>query len=221
MCWHKKLLATVWTPISYATFHSRDRVCIESWILEKVLKLICPAFSRPGKSLENRDQYGKKVKSLEFFFQSYKQLALYVFFFLVQSYSVSPVCFQCIMKKALFLRCLGLFWSPILITLSLEKKNSEKVLNFGSKNLYEPCGEQQCVAASLLCRDHHSYVWTRLRVVAKRECAWKSPHARKGNTWRGERKMCVRVAFSRVGWFSHALAFCSLYYPWGKMGDYS
>ena len=59
----------------------------------------------------------------------------------------------------------------------------------------------------------------RLRVVpnfssriverAKRERAWKSPHARKGDT---------RVAFSRVGWFSRALTFRSLYYLWGKMG---
>ena len=31
----------------------------------------------------------------------------------------------------------------------------------------------------------------------------------------------LRVAFSRMGWFSRALAFRSLYYPWGKMGDYS
>ena len=30
-----------------------------------------------------------------------------------------------------------------------------------------------------------------------------------------------RVAFSRVGWFSRALAFSTLYYLWGKMGDYS
>ena len=30
-----------------------------------------------------------------------------------------------------------------------------------------------------------------------------------------------RVAFSCVGWFSRALAYRSLYYPWGKMGDYS
>ena len=35
------------------------------------------------------------------------------------------------------------------------------------------------------------------------------------------RKEKARVAFSRVGWFSQALAFRSLYYPWGKMGDYS
>ena len=43
---------------------------------------------------------------------------------------------------------------------------------------------------------------------AKRERAWKSPHARKGPP---------RVAFSRVGWFSRSLAFRSLYYPLGKM----
>ena len=107
----------------------------------------------------------------------------------------------------------------------------------------------------------------RLRVVphfssgiverAKRERAWKSPHARKGDTWRGERMDVLnwfgrgyelhtpksvgregskawalsvvphfslsppRVALSRVGWFSRALAIRSLYYPWGKMGDYS
>ena len=52
----------------------------------------------------------------------------------------------------------------------------------------------------------------RLRVVphlssgivkqAKRERAWKSPHARKGD----------------MGWFSRALAFRSLYCPWGKRG---
>ena len=30
-----------------------------------------------------------------------------------------------------------------------------------------------------------------------------------------------RVAFSRVGWFSRVLPFRSLFYPWGKMGDYS
>ena len=64
---------------------------------------------------------------------------------------------------------------------------------------------------------------------AKFEGAWKSPHARKGNIQQGERKMRdphfsiypSRVAFSRVGWFSRALAFCSLYYPWGKISLYS
>ena len=47
----------------------------------------------------------------------------------------------------------------------------------------------------------------------KRERAWKSPHARKAT--RGVSPL------SRVGWFSRALAFRSLYYPWGQVGDYS
>ena len=66
----------------------------------------------------------------------------------------------------------------------------------------------------------------RLRVVphfssgiverAKRERAWKLPHARKGDT------RCR--LFSRGVIFTRArvsLAFLSLYYPWGKMGGYS
>ena len=53
---------------------------------------------------------------------------------------------------------------------------------------------------------------SRIVEQAKRQRAWKSPHARKAR--RG-------VAFSRVGWFSRALAFRLLYYPWGQMGDYS
>ena len=64
-----------------------------------------------------------------------------------------------------------------------------------------------------MVRSWHSVLWSlRLQVVphfssgiverAKRERAWKSAHARKGDT--------PRVAFSRVGWFSHALACRSL-----------
>ena len=51
---------------------------------------------------------------------------------------------------------------------------------------------------------------------AKRERPWKSPHARKGDT-----RHPTASHLSRVGWFSRALAFRSLYYPWGQMGDYS
>ena len=60
--------------------------------------------------------------------------------------------------------------------------------------------------------------YDRLRVVphfssgiverAKRERAWKLPHARKGDTRRGERIFSLslsRVAFFRVGWFSRPL----------------
>ena len=74
----------------------------------------------------------------------------------------------------------------------------------------------------LRCTFWFQFFCLRLRVVphfssgiverVRRECAWKSPHARKYDT---------RVAFSRVGWFSLALASRKLYYPWGKMGDYS
>ena len=65
----------------------------------------------------------------------------------------------------------------------------------------------------IACYNHKSW-WVRLRVVphfssgiverAKRERAWKSPHARKGYT--------RRVAFSRVGW---SLALLSLEEKWG------
>ena len=66
----------------------------------------------------------------------------------------------------------------------------------------------------------------RLRVVphlssgigerAKRERAWKSPHARKSDT-----PHPTASRLSRVGWFSRALAFRSLCYPWGQVEDYS
>ena len=73
------------------------------------------------------------------------------------------------------------------------------------------------------------YFSSRIVKRAKRERAWKSPHSRKSNTRRGERKIrgpsffsptLLHVAFSCVGWFSRALAFCLLYYPWRKMRDY-
>ena len=89
---------------------------------------------------------GNMVKSLDFFFQSYRKCVISrIFFVLVKSYSISSVRLQHIMKKALFL-CFfkGLYWPPELITLSMEiesivlEKSLEKVLNFGSQNLYKP-----------------------------------------------------------------------------------
>ena len=75
----------------------------------------------------------------------------------------------------------------------------------------------------------NSRTWSRLRVVphfsseivkkAKRERAWKSPHATKAR--RGRESLTAASRLSRVSWFSRALAFRSFYYPWGKMGDYS
>ena len=46
-----------------------DPVCTESWILEKVLRFALQ-FSRPGKSLENRDKVEQKDKK---FFSSYNK----------------------------------------------------------------------------------------------------------------------------------------------------
>ena len=66
-------------------------------------------------------------------------MCFFLFFLLVKPYSISPICLQCIMKKALFILI------TCLMALSLEKeiigleKSVEKVLKFGSKNLREPC----------------------------------------------------------------------------------
>ena len=51
------------------------------------------------------------------------------------------ICSQRTTKKALFLRFLRSLLITYLITVSLEKNYClEKVLNFGSKDLYEFCG---------------------------------------------------------------------------------
>ena len=81
------------------------------------------------------------VKSVEFFlffFQSYSKCLSDFFLRLGQT-----ICLQRTTKKALFLRFLHVRCLLItyFITVSLEKNYClEKVLNFGSKNLYEPCG---------------------------------------------------------------------------------
>ena len=55
-------------------------------------------------------------------------MCFFLFFLLVKPYSISPICLQCIMKKALFILI------TYLMTLSLEKeiigleKSVEKVL---------------------------------------------------------------------------------------------
>ena len=71
----------------------------ESWILEKVLKFV-QQFSRPGKSLENE----MKSTKIEFFFSKLQQMLYkWIFFTFVKSYSISSICLQHTMKKALFL----------------------------------------------------------------------------------------------------------------------
>ena len=76
------------------------------------------------------------------------------------------------------------------------------------------------IFASVLMKDIR--VWLQPEVFVSEnpilhfnERAWKSPHARKGDSRQGERTSRL----SRVEWFSRALAFRSLYYPWGKMRD--
>ena len=69
-------------------------------------------------------------------------------FLLVKSYSVLTVYLYCTVRKAFFLCFSRSILITYLTTLSLEKiycfqeKILEKVLSFGSKNLYEPCIEQ-------------------------------------------------------------------------------
>ena len=83
------------------------------------------------------------VKSLKPLFESYNKFFRSFFFVLGESYSTLAVGLQCIVTNALFLPCYGLLITYLII-LSLGKKNVvlekslEKVLNFGSKNLYEP-----------------------------------------------------------------------------------
>ena len=69
--------------------------------------LFAQQFSRPGKRLENGDEVwtnGKKHWRF-FFFQSYNKCfrSEFLFFIVVKSYSISPVCLQRTLKKALFL----------------------------------------------------------------------------------------------------------------------
>ena len=87
------------------------RVCISLEIAQQ--------FSSPGKILENIDKVFLKV--------TISALQVNFLFVLAKSYSIPPVCLQCIMEKAfcsfIFVRSLLITY---LITLSL------------SKNLYEP-----------------------------------------------------------------------------------
>ena len=86
--------------------------------------------------LEKVQKNGKKY----FFFQSYKCLRTLFFFILVKSYSILLVGLQPIIKK-LKVSINHLFDNPESGKRNYNcfGKKSEKVLNFGSKNLYEPC----------------------------------------------------------------------------------
>ena len=122
------------------------RVHAESWILKKVLKFV-QLFSRRGKSLEEMKSGKSDKKSWVFFFKSTTNASGVNFFFvfflevlfnlfrMFAAHHEKKLC-SCVSRALL---------STCLITLSLEKeiivleKGLEKVLNFGSKNLCEPC----------------------------------------------------------------------------------
>ena len=92
---------------------------------------------------------GKMVKSLEFFLKRHQVLYKWNFVHFGQiSNSFLPVCVQRIMKRlcsCIFLRSLlitysiTLVWKKKLLFTILTEKSLEKVLNFGSKNLYKCC----------------------------------------------------------------------------------
>ena len=116
------------------------RVHTESWILEKVLKFV-QQFFRPGKILENRDEV---YENWVFFSKLQQMLYKWIFFHFCQILFNLIHMFAAHREKS-FVPALWNRWSiEFLTTLSLGKKKNfgkglEKVLNFGSKNLYEPC----------------------------------------------------------------------------------
>ena len=85
------------------------------------------------------------VKSLEVFWKLEQDFTSEIFFLLVKSYSILPVCLQCIIEKGLFLFFFKVYIDHLFDNLASGKRNYcfgkslEKLLNSGSKNLYEPC----------------------------------------------------------------------------------
>ena len=142
-----------------------NRVRAESWILEKVLK-ICPAIFQTGKRLENGDKVaGNGKKSWGVLFSKLQQV-LYkwnIFLFGQILFNLAQVTFQCIMKRALFLRFLRSLLLPYLITLVWRKKllfwkkSMEQGLSYGSKNLYEPCNKRHLRQAMVGNKDQQYY----------------------------------------------------------------
>ena len=125
------------------------------------MKLICPEISRPGKSLENRDQVWKNGRVFSFF-QS-DNIYIYIYIFHFGHIQFHPyVCSEKSFVPALFKVSFGNLFDSLE---SERRKKSGKALNFGSKNLYEPCREQQCITASLLYRNHHFNVLTEAQTI--------------------------------------------------------
>ena len=104
-------------------------------------------FKNRGICPSNRWKVWKIEKEMvKSFFESYiKCFTSEIFFLLVKIYSISLVHLQCIVGKALVLLFKRSILLTSLINLSLEKeitvfvwRSVEKILNFGSKNLYKP-----------------------------------------------------------------------------------
>ena len=130
-CWHKKLFATVWTPIWYATFHSRDRVCIESWILEINLPRNFQTWIKSGKMVE-----------CSVFFKATIYIYIYFFFILVIFNFIHTFA----VKRALFLHCLRSLLVTYLIALSLkEEKSLEKPWILDPKICMNPVGNSSAL----------------------------------------------------------------------------
>ena len=116
------------------------RVHTESWILEKVLKFV-QQFFRPRKILENRDEV---CENWVFFPKLQQMLYKWIFFHFCQILFNLVHMFAAHREKS-FVPALWNRWSiESLTTLESGIKNffwkrSGKVLNFGSKNLCEPC----------------------------------------------------------------------------------
>ena len=88
------------------------RVHTESWILEKVLKF-AQQFSRPGKSLENRDKVWNMVKSLEYFQSNNCFLSEFFYCFCQTLFSLGLVRSSASWKMLCSCFFKGIYWSPI------------------------------------------------------------------------------------------------------------
>ena len=81
-----------------------------------------------------------------------------------------------------------------------------------------------CVLSKVIYFSHFLYFATFLRfshiLIYTNFCHTYNPMWNISYPWWCRRSTRVSP-FAPVGWFSRALAFCTFYYPWGKMGNYS
>ena len=122
------------------------RTFSRSGFVQSLELLFAQQFSRPGKVWKMEIKSEQMVKSVDvFFFQSYNKCfkGEFLFFILVKSYSISPVCLQRTWKKLCFF-VFKVSTDHLFDNLESEKRNiivlgksPENVLEFGSKNLYE------------------------------------------------------------------------------------